>query len=259
MNLESRLRKALDDGELELHYQPKIDVEAARIVGLEALARWRRDGELILPNSFLALAEETGLMLTLGPWVLETALERLKGWPDQSPPLHVSVNVSATELLREGFVGRVRSALERREVEASRLTLEVSEPVVAEHLAALGDVLSELHDLEVRLSLDDFGTGHAALRLLHDLPFDEVKLDPSFTVDAGPTVLRSILAMAEARGLVVVAEGVETEDRLRTLRDQGCRVVQGFALAEPVPKSEVEALFADDAFWRERLGGRPIS
>ena len=112
LNLESRLRKALDVGELELHFQPKIDLGAKRIVGLEALARWRRDGDLVLPSSFLALAEETGLMHTLGPWVLETALARLQEWSGaeslHAETLHVSVNVSATELLREGYAGRVR-------------------------------------------------------------------------------------------------------------------------------------------------------
>ena len=258
MNLESRLRKALDDGELELHYQPKIDVETVRIVGIEALARWRRDSDLVLPTSFLALAEETGLMLTLGPWVLETALKRLGEWTDDWPadagePLHVSVNISATELLRKGCAGRVRSVLDRRGVEPARLMLEISEPVVAENLDALRDVLTELHEAGVRLSLDDFGTGHAALRLLQDLPFDEVKLDPSFTAFAGPAVLRSILAMAEGHGLAVVAEGVETEERLRALRDEGCRIVQGFALAEPVPKGDVAALFADEAAWRRMI------
>lgn len=259
LQLESRLRKALDHGELELHYQPKIDLEAGRIVGFEALSRWRRDGDLVLPDSFLNLAEETGLVLTLGPWVLETALEQLKSWPeaDDGSPLHVSVNVSAPELLREGFADRVGKILDRRGVDPGRLMLEISESTVAEHLPALRELLDELRALGVRLSLDDFGTGHAALGHLKDLPFDEIKIDTTFVAatatESGNAVVQAILAMAQSLGLDIVAEGVETAELLRALRDDGCRLAQGFYLATPVPETEVAALLDADAAWRGRL------
>ncbi|MDA8017178.1 MAG: EAL domain-containing protein [Thermoanaerobaculia bacterium] len=262
LKLESRLREAFDHGELELHYQPMIDLETGHIAGFEALTRWRRDGDLVLPGAFLSLAEETGLVLVLGPWVLETALKQLQAWVSEAlsgaeHSLRVSINVSATELLREGLVETVHAALDRRGIDPEQLTLEISEGVVNEHLPAIGGILNDLRSLGVRLSLDDFGTGHAALGHLRNLPFDEIKLDPTFVAetssDPNSSVLRAVVAMVRSLGLEVVAEGVETQEQLRALRRNGCRLAQGFHLVGPVPTSEVAGLLDEDARWRRRL------
>jgi diguanylate cyclase (GGDEF)-like protein/PAS domain S-box-containing protein len=240
LDMERCLRRALERNELLLHYQPKVATQSGRIIGAEALLRWQSEElGLISPGTFIPLAEETGLIVPIGVWVLKTACAQAKAWYDQGLPLSVSVNLSPRQFQQKTLAQSIRAALHETGLPAHLLELEITESMVMEHAEEATAVLSELSALGVQLSVDDFGTGHSSLANLKRFPVHRLKIDQSFvrglTTDASDAaIVRTIIAMARNLGLGVVAEGVETCDQLTALVDLGCDELQGFCLSKPV-------------------------
>lgn len=244
--IELGLRGALERGELELHYQPILRAADAETCGFEALVRWR-DPErgLVSPGSFVQVAEETGLIIPIGAWVLRTACMAAASWPDH---VKVAVNVSAVQFRREGLVESVISALAGSGLPAHRLELEITESVLMQESDAVLDVLHQLRAFGVRIALDDFGTGYSCLSYLRRFPLDKLKIDRSFIADiddpATSAIVRAILSMASHLGMRVTGEGVETQEQLNFLRAEGCDEAQGFLFGRPVPVGETAGLIS---------------
>jgi diguanylate cyclase (GGDEF)-like protein/PAS domain S-box-containing protein len=245
--LEVDLRAALRAGEVGVVYQPVFSLTHGRVLGCEALARWKhpRRGE-VSPSEFCAVAEQSDLVLELGEYVLETAVRDVALWPSPlgGPPPSVSVNVSLRQLVSRDFPERVAQLLAESTVEPSQLCLEVTETALAGDVDLVVAVLKALRDVGVRLSIDDFGTGHASLTYLAQFPVDQVKVDQSFVaglgVDAGSAaIVGGVVGMAHTFDLRVVAEGVETEAQLSALREMGCDAVQGFLLGMPMSHQQL--------------------
>jgi EAL domain-containing protein (putative c-di-GMP-specific phosphodiesterase class I) len=245
--MENGLRRALQNDELTLEFQPVARLDGLVVVGAECLLRWTSNGVAIGPDQFIPVAEDTGLIGPIGSWVLGGALAELRSWDRShdlgersgSPPLGMAVNVSVRQLQSPGFVRQVSQILEDSGLEPGRVTLEITETVLLEELTTTGDVLGDLKDLGVSVALDDFGTGYSPLTYLKDLPIDEVKLDRSFVAEVGTdqsarAIASSVVSLAEAMSLRVVAEGIETELERRVLRDLGCRFGQGSLISRPV-------------------------
>ena len=248
LDTASGLHRALERGEFEIHYQPIVDLSSGAMVAAEALLRWKRPGHgLIPPAVFIPLAEETGLIVPLGAWVLERACEELVRWQVHIASLRVAVNLSVQQLLAPSLKGMVGDVLARTALQPGDLCLELTESVFLEEFDYFTKMLSELKSVGVGLALDDFGTGYSSLGRLKRFPFDEVKIDRSFIEGLGrdpsdSAVVAAILGMADALGLTATAEGVETEDQLSRLKALGCSRAQGFYLAKPLPAAEMMAL-----------------
>ncbi len=253
LRLENDLRRAVERRELELHYQPQLDLATGEVCAVEALVRWRHPVRgLVLPNAFIPMAEETGLVLGIGEWVLNEACRQVAQWQrdglaDNLSPLRVAVNISARQLQRPGLDGAVRRALAASGLAACCLELEITESSVMLDPLHAQSVLQSLRELGVQLSIDDFGTGYSSLAYLKRLPLDRLKIDRSFiggipTDSDDAAIVETIIVMTHKLGLRVIAEGVETlEQRLQLVR-QGCDEMQGFLLAHPVPAAELPAL-----------------
>jgi diguanylate cyclase (GGDEF)-like protein len=253
LELEAELRHALDENRFIVHYQPVCELPTGRLVRTEALVRWQHPQRgLISPAEFIPLAEERGLMVPLGQWVLRQACQETRRWQQRhpsDPPLGVAVNVSPGQL-RPGFVGSVAETLRESRLDPRCLTLEITETLLMREEAGTLAYLTELKALGVRLSLDDFGTGYSSLSRLRSFPIDEVKIDRSFVNDIAPgrtggPLVAAVTAMGHALGLRVVAEGVETFEQLRFLLGRGCDAVQGYLVGRPVMASAMQQLLTD--------------
>ncbi len=245
LSLFGQLRRAIEDGELVLHYQPKVDLGTGQVAGVEALVRWEHpERGLLYPDTFVPLAEQTGLMKSLTAYVLGQALAQTAAWVEAGLHIRMAVNVSARDLHDDSFCARVGEALERAGMPASFLELELTERVVmADPERALRN-LTALSRLGVRLSLDDFGTGYSSLAYLRRLPVTELKIDKSFVLrmdvdDEDATIVRSTIDLAHGLGLRVLAEGVETAETWQRLCDLGCDAAQGYFLSRPHPANVV--------------------
>jgi len=240
----------LERDELVLHYQPLVSVASGRIVGCEALVRWRPPGEALVPPArFIPLAEETGLIEPLGNWVLRTACAQAKAWLDAGLPLLLAVNLSARQFQRQDIPQQVRTALADTGLPAQHLELEITESTLMEQGGQALDVLMALKRLGVRLAIDDFGTGYSSLAYLKRFPIDKLKIDQSFVRDipndsGDMEIAAAIIAMARSLRLAVLAEGVETREQLDFLRGQGCDAYQGFLFGHPVPGDAFATLLA---------------
>jgi EAL domain-containing protein (putative c-di-GMP-specific phosphodiesterase class I) len=251
LELESKLRRALERRQFQLFYQPRIELSTGRIVGAEALLRWNipKIGT-ILPERFIPLAEETGLIAPIGRWVLQAAAAQNKAWQDAGlPPIVVSVNVSARQFRADNLERTVAEALKSSGLEARYLEIELTESVVMHDAPQLGTMLDELKAIGVHVAIDDFGTGYSSLTYLKRFPVDRLKVDRSFvenlatdTDDA--TIVRTIINLGHNFGLKVVAEGVEDPDQIDFLRRHHCDEVQGYYFSRPVPAEQFAELFA---------------
>ncbi len=248
LHLEADLRHALEREELAVSYQPIMDLGRGRLAGFEALARWSHPARgPVAPQEFIALAEDTGLIVPLGEAVLQQACRQLAEWTRRFglgsvPP--ISVNLSARQLSERNAVTRIREILEEAGVPGRLLHLEVTESAILEDTSAAAKSLARLRELGIRIALDDFGTGHSSLSLLHNLPVDVLKIDRSFVsrLKRGPETVRAIVALARSLDLEVVAEGVETRTQRSSLAAMGCGYAQGFLFGPPLDAEEATAL-----------------
>jgi diguanylate cyclase (GGDEF)-like protein len=243
LSLENALRRALERREFLLHYQQKIDLRSGAIIGAEALVRWSHpEWALVRPARFIPLAEETGLIVPLGEWVLREACRQARAWLDQGlRPGVVSVNLSARQFRQEGLVHTVSRILEETRLDPSQLEMELTESMVMHNVEAAIATLQGLKSLGVALSMDDFGTGYSSLSYLKQLPVDTLKIDRSFVRDIGAgedpdegVIAQAIISLGHSLRLKVIAEGVETDAQVRFLKRHGCDEVQGFLYGEPV-------------------------
>lgn len=248
-SLETDLRKGLQQGQFVLHYQPQID-ESGTISGTEALVRWQHPSlGLVAPTTFIPLAEETGLILPLGQWVLETACRQLATWAAVPGRAHLSlsVNVSVRQFRQPDFVAQVLAVLERTGAAPGRLQLELTESLLLDDVEEVIAKMAALRARGVSFALDDFGTGYSSLSYLRRLPLDQLKIDKSFVTDIignsnDAVISKTIVALAHSLGLAVIAEGVETTEQRQFLALQGCRSYQGFLLSAPLALAELETL-----------------
>jgi diguanylate cyclase (GGDEF)-like protein len=246
LSLETRLRRALEREEFVLHYQPQVNLATRRIVGLEALIRWQEgDGRLLEPAEFIPVAEEARLILPLGQWILRAACQQARAWQDQGlPEVRLAVNLSARQFQQQDLIRSVFFAVRDAGLPARRLELEITESAAMLNVDRTIGMLHGLRDMGVRISMDDFGTGHSSLSYLKRFPIDAVKIDQSFVRDmtsdpSDAAIVKAIVAMAHSLGLNVVAEGVETLAQADFLRRTGCDEMQGFLVGRPLPADEV--------------------
>jgi diguanylate cyclase (GGDEF)-like protein len=247
--LEQDLHHALARQELELHYQPQIDLATRAMVGVEALLRWHhpRRGP-IAPDQFIPLAEDTGLIRPIGAWVLEQACAQARHWQCAGlPQFRMSVNLSPLQFRDPDLAGLVRGALERNELAPEHLELEITERALMEDTEGNLAILRDLKQLGVKISIDDFGVGHASLGYLRRFAFDEIKLDRSFVAalehdPSAAAIVRATLGLGHSLGLGAVAEGVESAEQLAMLNAEGCRLAQGFYFSPPVHAREINAM-----------------
>jgi diguanylate cyclase (GGDEF)-like protein len=248
--LESSLRKALPNDELLLHYQPIVDVATRRVHGVEALLRWNHpELGLVPPADFIPLAEVTGLILAMGPWVLRTACAQARAWQELHPGLRVAVNLSARQFQEPGLVGHVTDALADTGLDPRLLQLEITESSAMQNAQAAIQTLRELKALGVGLSIDDFGTGYSSLSYLRRFPIDTLKIDQSFIRDIGAdpddaAIASAIIALARTLKLSVVAEGVETAEQLAFVARHGCDQTQGYLFSRPLSAQRCADLLA---------------
>ncbi|NNM83248.1 MAG: EAL domain-containing protein [Burkholderiales bacterium] len=248
--LENGLRRAIDRVELLLHYQPRVNLQTGRIVGAEALVRWNHpELGLVSPEKFVRIAEETGLVIPLGRWVLCTACKEAAAWMGMGHDITVSVNVSARQLMEKDFVEEVQGMLEVSGLDAKCLELEIVETVLLQHHERIFSTMHALKKLGIRISIDDFGTGYSSLSYLKRFPIDAVKIDQSFIADIvtdpdDEAIVNAIVSMAHDLKLDVVAEGVETEEQRAFLSRRRCDEIQGFHFSHPVIGSEMREMLA---------------
>jgi diguanylate cyclase (GGDEF)-like protein/PAS domain S-box-containing protein len=248
-SLEARLRRALEREEFLLHYQPKVNLDSGEITGIEALIRWRQpDGEVVLPSQFIPVAEDCGLILPIGRWVLREACAQTRAWQDAGfPAVPIAVNVSAVEFRDKGFVAGVRRTLSETRLEAQYLELELTEGVLMDDAESTASVLQELKSMGVRLAVDDFGTGYSSLSYLRQFPIDVLKIDQSFVhqMTASPddsTIVGAIINMGKSLKHLVVAEGIETQEQRAYLQTQSCAEGQGYLFSRPLGAAEFACL-----------------
>jgi EAL domain-containing protein (putative c-di-GMP-specific phosphodiesterase class I) len=246
MDLDKDLRGAVARGELVAYYQPQIDLASNRIVAVEALARWLHPRlGLLTPHEFIPCAEANGLIHEIGDFMMETGCRSGADWAEQGIDLEVSINVSATQLSNPTFLGGLAESLEARAMPPALLTLEITESQLIGDVPRVAGLLSGLRELGVGVSIDDFGTGHSSLSRLQELPVTELKIDQHLVRDDAPltrSLVGMVVGLVRDRGVRVVAEGVESQDQLERVREFHCDRAQGYYLAGPMPKSEVDSL-----------------
>lgn len=258
LEIENSLRRSLERREMQVYYQPIIDLTTGRITGVEALLRWGHSQRgLLLPGDFITIAEETGLIMPIGTWVLDQACRQVQRWRAEFPQLnnlHLSVNLSGHQLGHPNIIGDIRQVLSDSGIDPGLVELEITESVLMDDVDASHDTLARLKSLGVRLAIDDFGTGYSSLSYLRRFPVDDLKVDRSFVDGLGTdpsdsAIVTAIVTLAHTMGLEAVAEGVETVDQLGELRNLSCDKAQGFLMAKPVPAAEAQALLISDRRW----------
>lgn len=253
LELESDLRQALEKGEFELHYQPKVDLGTGRINGCEALLRWRHPQRgMVSPGDFIPLAEETGVIVPIGTWVLEEACRQLIAWGNAGlPPVPIAVNLSARQFRQGHLATKVKDILHQSGADPALLELELTESMIMDDPQETVTSLYELRKIGVSLSLDDFGTGYSSLNYLRRFPVDSLKIDRSFIRDvatdpSGASVVTSIIDIAHNLNLTAIAEGVETREQLKFLINCGCDSMQGYLFSKPLPADELAQLLYEE-------------
>ncbi len=247
LELETDLRKALENQQFIVHYQPILDMANQRIIGFEALVRWQHPTKgLIPPAEFIPTAEETGLIIPLGYWVLDEACHQIHAWNGQysfDPPLTINVNLSSRQCEQPDLVQKISDILRKNRLDASQLKLELTESLVIKDSELISNMLSELRELGIQVQIDDFGTGYSSLSYLHTLPIDTLKIDRSFISrlggkNNGAEIVQTILSLAHNLGMKVIAEGVETDEQFTELSAMDCEYMQGFFFSKAVDSLE---------------------
>jgi len=258
LRLETDLRRAVEQGEFVLHYQPLVSLRTGRVTGLEALVRWQHpDRGLVHPAEFIAIAEETGLIVPIGKWVLFEACRQITEWHAAHPrdePLTIGVNLSVKQFSQPDLIDQVCSALETTGAPAGSLRLEITESAIIDKGRAAISILSRIRELGAQVYLDDFGTGYSSLSYLHGLPIDAIKIDRAFissmdTDDKNLRLVRTILTLAEIVGVRAEAEGISTSEQLRELRALNCEQGQGYLFSAPITRDAVDEVLAANPVW----------
>lgn len=254
LEIESALRRAIEREELLLYFQPQHALESGRVVGVEALVRWSRPGTGIVPPlEFIPVAEESGLILPIGTWVLETACKQAVAWiAEHNLPLRMAVNVAAKQIHHKDFVEQVRRVLDETGLPPDLLELEITESSIVENIEETVSKLHQIKALGVTVAVDDFGTGYSSLSYLKELPIDRLKIDRSFITDIPVNandcaIARTIIAMARNLGLAVIAEGVESQEQVDFLRAEKCDEIQGYLLSPPIPADKLISRYTEPA------------
>lgn len=254
LQLENRLRRALERGEYVLHYQPKLDLHSNAIFGVEALLRWESpELGLVSPLDFIPVLEETGLILPVGEWVLSSACRQAVAWQRMGLPLRVAVNLSARQFQQENLAGRIGEILRASGLPAKFLALEITESMVMANPGQVVDTLKQLKSMGISLAMDDFGTGYSSLAYLKNFPIDSLKIDRSFVNELpdnskDAAIAKTIIALAHNLNLQVIAEGVEHRAQADFLRAHGCDAIQGYLVSRPVPAQQISALLQNSDF-----------
>ena len=246
LTMESQLRNALEHKELQLHYQPQMELDTGRVVGVEALLRWQNKklGN-VPPDTFIPIAEDSGLIIPIGEWVLHTACTQLKAWQDTGVPIvRVAVNISVRQFMHPRFFELIKQVIEDTGLDPESLELEITESLLMQDVETAIHLLRELKAIGIQLAIDDFGTGYSSLSYLKRYPIDRLKVDKAFVQDIttnfqDAAITKAVIAMGNNMDLRVIAEGVETEDQLNYLIDKQCHEVQGYYLSKPIPAHEV--------------------
>ena len=254
LQLETDLRKALDLGEFRVYYQPIVSLETGKITGFEALTRWQRPEGILSPIAFIAVAEETGLIIPMNRQLLREACQHLRSWQSEfpsDPPLTMSVNMTSREFAQPDLAGEIRKSLEQTGIDPSCLQLEIIETIAMGDAEKSGHVLAQLKALGVRLSIDDFGTGYSSLSRLRRIPVDTLKIDRAFisNMDSDKEnreIVRAIIVLAHNLGLKVVAEGTETEQHINLLKQFNCEMAQGYLFSRPADDQTMLKLLANN-------------
>jgi EAL domain-containing protein (putative c-di-GMP-specific phosphodiesterase class I) len=262
LQVENDLRRAIERKEFRVFYQPIIDLKTREIKEFESLVRWQHpENGLVLPSDFIPLAEETGLIIPIGRWVLEESCRQIKVWESElfaSSSLSISVNLSAKQLMNSEVIQCIKEIMKKTGIKPHTLKLEITESMIMDNAELALQILSDLCDLGVRISSDDFGTGYSSLSYIHKFPFHRLKIDRSFISkmdrdEKSEEIVRTIILLAKNLGMDTVAEGVETETQLQRLCELGCNFGQGYLFAKPMPVEGIENLMQNELSRIENL------
>ena len=266
LSLQSALRSALKRNEFLLHYQPQVDMQSGEIIGLEASVRWQHPEQgLVPPGIFIPVAEESGLIVPLGEWVMKEACTQNRRWLDEGlPAVRIAVNLSGRQFVRQDLLGVVRKVLDEAGLEPQYLELELTESTIMEHVDETIETLLALRKLGVHFAIDDFGTGYSSMAYLKRFTIDKLKIDQSFVRDLATdsddaAIVTATIAMAHNLNLTVIAEGVETEEQLHFLKDNGCEQMQGYYFSRPLPAQEITELLRSGRRLAFEAPARPIA
>ncbi len=253
LTLENDLRKALEKDELLLYYQPQVDIVNGKVIGVEALIRWEHPEKgLVPPIDFIPIAEENGLINPIGEWVLKTACKQSRKWQEAGiPAMPVSVNLASQQFQQSNFIEIINDAINSSGISPQNLILEITESTLMQNTDAVSAKMHEVTSMGVRLAIDDFGTGYSSLSYLKRFPIHAIKIDRSFVMEINTNpddaaIVEAIISMAHSLKLDVVAEGVETEDQLEFLREQGCEIVQGYLFSRPLPAEDIPGFLSNE-------------
>ena len=245
LSLENDMRRALNDNQFKLFYQPQIDIETNKIFAMEALIRWDHpERGIISPNDFIALAEETGLIQPIGNWIINTACQELKKWRDAGlDSIKMAINLSSCQLEQEDIIDSILQALESNDIPGDMLEIEITENVLMKDIDNTIKKLRQLSNYGIKIAIDDFGTGYSSLNYLKRLPIDTLKIDRSFINDMheskeNSSIVKAIIAMAQGMNLNIISEGVETHAQLQQLIEWRCKIMQGFLFSRPIPSTD---------------------